>query len=708
MRHLRRGYYGIASLTGIAIVLITLGIESYQYHNQQYLILRELKNRLDEHTLAISLRTQAIQEEIKGLQLAAEDSLRYIKYYQHTSFLFPLLKENPDQKSFSLDVGTLPVNQSAVGNLAGLGSLRNLSSAVKEELNMALFLNTFFEVALKNTPGAISVNYISRNHFQLSYPWRALDVKPPQSRHCEEGRSPYGAIQKTKENLDCFPPLSAGVAMTTSGNSWSAPHQNIITNASPVYNGDQILGVVSMDVSLRDINRILHQFQSSSGTLLLINKTQDIIGSKGIKVPAPPSRLKDVVAADVLQSINDELKTAENWFSLKGPYVVYVQKLQDTPWFLVYINSKGNLFSATFYESVQDIIVISLILLVVVALGYFFVIRDFISPAEKLVDHIRKERKGIESTPQNLPPQWQAWFHIVSHIFSENRRLLKDLEQRVQMRTQELEQKNKELETTLNALKKAKNRIIVQEKLASLGQLTAGIAHEIKNPLNFIINFIDLSLEYLTELKEKKENEDELLKLMKDNMKKAKIHAERADGIVKTMLAHARRSEKEGKVFNLHKLLGEAIDLAYFSFKGEEENFNARIVKNFDKNIETIEGFEQELLRVFLNIVNNACFSMNEKRLFLGSIYQPELSVKTQDKEDKVKIIIQDNGKGMSPYVLKKIFTPFFSTKGAGKGTGLGLSLSHDIITNQHHGSLTVESKSGTYSRFIIELPKKL
>jgi signal transduction histidine kinase len=675
MRHLRRGYYGVASLTGIAIVLITLGIESYQYHNHKYLILRDLKNRLDEHALALSLRTQAVQEEVKGLQLAAEDSLRYIKHYHHTSFLFPLLKESPDQKSFSLDGGALPVNKSAVGNLVGLGSLKSLSSSEKEEINMALFLNTFFEVAFKNTPGAVGVNYISRNHFQLSYPWRALDPS----------------------TLDEF--------VNADQNSWTSPHHNVITNASPIYDGDRFLGIVSMDISLAELNRVLQQFQSSSGTLLLINKNQDVIASKGIKVS---TSLLQLVPADVLGSMNEELKNPDNWFSFKGPSVIYAQKLQDTPWVLVYITSKDTLFSNTFYESVQDIVVISLILLVIVALGYFFVIRDFITPAEKLVDHIRKEQKGIESEPQNLPPQWHAWFHIVSHIFSENRRLLQDLEHRVQLRTQELEEKNKELETTLTALKKAKNRIIVQEKLASLGQLTAGIAHEIKNPLNFIINFIDLSLEYLSELKDHKENEDELLKLMKDNMKKAKVHAQRADAIVKTMLAHARGSEKEGKVFNLHKLLSEVIDLAYFSFKGEEESFNAHIIKNFDKTIETIEGFEQELARVFLNIINNACFSMNEKRVLLGASYQPELSIKTQNKGDKVKITIQDNGKGMSASVLKKIFTPFFTTKGAGKGTGLGLSLSHDIITHQHHGSLTVESKSGTYSRFIIELPKKL
>jgi len=704
MNQLHRGYYGIAYLTIIALVLIALGIEYIQYRHHQHLLLTDLKNRLDEHTTTINLKTRAVQGYVHGLKTAAENSLRYIKTYNHTSFLFHLIKENPDQKSFYLDVGDLRVNKTAVGNLSGLGSLSALSSPHKAEINMALFLNTFFEIALKNTQGAVGVYYISKNHFQLFYPWIPMDTLTLSTKL--QNNKAYQQASRHRRNF--WTPAHE----ETMGIANPSPERLVISNASPIYEGTQFLGVVAMDMSLAELTGIMHQFQSPSGSLFLINKDNQVLTSKGVEeslfLKNPIPQLENLVSPDILHQIQEDRRNPQKWFSLKDSSVVYVKNLPDTAWALVYVDSTSNLFRGIFYDALQDILVISFILIVVVGAGYFFVIRNFISPAEKLVNHIRSERKGIKSTPQKLPLQWQSWFNIVSHIFEENRRLLKNLEHRVKLRTQELEQKNQELEKTLIALKKAKNQIIVQEKLASLGQLTAGIAHEIKNPLNFIINFIGLSLDYLVEVQEKKSQKKELFLLIKENMTKARDYAEMADAIVRTMLSHARGSTDEVTTFDLNKLLDQAIDLAYFSFKGEEKNFNAKIIKDFDKKIKTIQGFEQELNRVFLNIINNACFSMNEKKISLGADYHPELKIKTQDKDGLIKITIQDNGKGISPSVLKKIFTPFFTTKGAGKGTGLGLSLSHDIIVRQHHGNLKVESKVENYTRFILELPKTM
>jgi signal transduction histidine kinase len=289
----------------------------------------------------------------------------------------------------------------------------------------------------------------------------------------------------------------------------------------------------------------------------------------------------------------------------------------------------------------------------------------------------------------------------------ENRTLMADLENRVKLRTKQLQYKNVQLEQTLIDLKKAQNQIIVQEKLASLGALTAGIAHEIKNPLNFIINFTDLSLEYLQELKEKGSNENDLFNLIEQNMVKTREHAERADSIVKGMLAHARGSTGEVTVFSLNSLLDEAIDLAYIGFQGKEDYFAATIIKRFDPSLGEIQGSKQDLIRVFLNIVNNACFSMHEKYKKLGDQYSPELIIRTENKGDNVEIIFEDNGLGMNSKTLKKIFTPFFTTKDSGKGTGLGLSISYDIITHQHHGHIKVESKLNHFCTFTIDLPKK-
>jgi len=357
--------------------------------------------------------------------------------------------------------------------------------------------------------------------------------------------------------------------------------------------------------------------------------------------------------------------------------------------------------------TLHGLVITCLFLLIVIGLGYFLIVRKFASWPHVGLNERKAEKDRVKDDTHHGSFR-RSLCALISQIFPENKAHLAELEHRVQRRTQQLEKKNQELEQTLTALKKAKNQIIVQEKLASLGSLVAGIAHEIKNPLNFIINFTDLSLDYLQELKEKAPNEEELFSLIEQNMTKSREHAIRADAIVKTMLAHARGGKGDITTFELNQILSQSIDLAFFGFQGQESHFNAKIIKDFDINVGEMQGFEQELSRVFLNISNNAFFSMNEKLIKLGQEYHPEFIVKTEDEGEMVKIIFQDNGKGMSPTVLNKIFNPFFTTKGAGKGTGLGLSLSHDIITHQHHGHLSAESKSGEYSRFIIELPKMM
>ncbi|HUX80067.1 MAG TPA: ATP-binding protein [Alphaproteobacteria bacterium] len=455
--------------------------------------------------------------------------------------------------------------------------------------------------------------------------------------------------------------------------------------------------------------QMMGQFASLQGSLFLIDKDFQILATQGLQSPllrqGKTYALGQFVSRETFHAIWQEIRFPTHEFVMKGPALVYVTHLPEVPWFVVYVGSKSEIFSQIFDEALVDIFAIAATLIFVVGLGYLMMIRDFISPAQKLVNHIEKENQGTKSVPRNIPSRWQPWFNIVSRIFEENRVLMEDLENRVKLRTKQLQQKNHQLEKTLNDLKKAQNQIIVQEKLASLGALTAGIAHEIKNPLNFIINFSDLSMEYLHELREKISNENELFSLIEQNMSKAREHAERADSIVKGMLAHARGSSGEITTFNLNKLLTESIELAYIGFQGKAHDFSAKITKDFDQTIHTIQGSEQDLARVFLNVVNNACFAMDEKQKKRGTDYEPELIVRTKNKGKMIEIRFEDNGFGIKREVLKKIFNPFFTTKVSSTGTGLGLSLSYDIITHQHHGHISAESKVGEYSIFIIELP---
>jgi signal transduction histidine kinase/HAMP domain-containing protein len=269
-------------------------------------------------------------------------------------------------------------------------------------------------------------------------------------------------------------------------------------------------------------------------------------------------------------------------------------------------------------------------------------------------------------------------------------------------------------------LKEAQTQLIQSEKMASLGQLTAGIAHEIKNPLNFINNFselsIDLSKELLEEIESQSDKLDpksvdyikEILTDIDNNSKKINEHGRRADSIVKGMLLHSRGKSGERQKTNLNDLLNEYLNLAYHGYRAQDTTFNVKMETDYDQTLEPMNVVPQNISRVFLNIFNNGCYSVHEKKKEKKDSFNPLLKVSTKNLGDKVEITIRDNGKGIPQDILDKIFNPFFTTKPTGKGTGLGLSLSYDIIVQEHKGDLKVNSEPGEFAEFIITIPKNL
>lgn len=269
-------------------------------------------------------------------------------------------------------------------------------------------------------------------------------------------------------------------------------------------------------------------------------------------------------------------------------------------------------------------------------------------------------------------------------------------------------------------LKEAQTQLIQAEKMASLGQLTAGIAHEIKNPLNFVNNFADLCVDLSKELSEEFETFkdkigdkefdyiNEILSDIEQNSRKINEHGKRADSIVKGMLLHSRGKAGELQKSDINSLLNEYINLAYHGFRAQDSSFNIKIETEFDKTLEQINIVPQNLSRAFLNIINNACYSVHEKKREKGNSFNPVLAVSTKNLDGKVEVKIRDNGKGIPQEIVNKIFNPFFTTKPTGKGTGLGLSMTYDIITQEHKGEIQVETEAGNFAEFTISIPKNL
>ena len=296
----------------------------------------------------------------------------------------------------------------------------------------------------------------------------------------------------------------------------------------------------------------------------------------------------------------------------------------------------------------------------------------------------------------------------------------KTLEDKVQARTNELHEKNTVLENTLTQLKQTQNQLIVQEKLASLGALTAGIAHEIKNPLNFVNNFaaltVDLAAELNAEVQQQhdrldektRQNLNDILGDIQLNATKIAEHGKRADGIIKSMLEHSRGDVGEMQATDLNKMLEDFMNLAYHGMRAQDPGFNVKIEKHFDPQLGPIKINPQAISRVIINICNNGFYATREKQKKSGAAYQPTMTLITSSVNDKVEIRIRDNGSGIPKTIVDKIFNPFFSTKPTGTGTGLGLSISHDIVTQMHKGELNVQTEEGQYTEFIIRLPKNL
>jgi signal transduction histidine kinase len=277
---------------------------------------------------------------------------------------------------------------------------------------------------------------------------------------------------------------------------------------------------------------------------------------------------------------------------------------------------------------------------------------------------------------------------------------------------EEINQKSNQLEQSLAELRATQTQLIQKEKMASLGELTAGIAHEIQNPLNFVNNFSEVSAELVTELEEEqhKPNRDadletDILLDLKNNLQKINHHGGRASAIVKGMLEHSRSSTGEKRPTNLNALSDEYLKLAYHGLKAKDKEFNAELVTDFGRDVGLIEVVPQELGRVLLNLYNNAFYAVREKQKTAPVSYKPTVTVSTTQVNGHTQIRVSDNGTGMPESVKGKIFQPFFTTKPTGEGTGLGLSLSYDIVTKGHGGSLTVESQEGEGTTFLVQLP---
>ena len=334
-------------------------------------------------------------------------------------------------------------------------------------------------------------------------------------------------------------------------------------------------------------------------------------------------------------------------------------------------------------------------------------------------------KKEIVFERKSLQQRWLTFFAfagllvlvIILWLILRNRNRLKHTYNELQHKNAVIETQKSKAEKTLFQLKSTQAQLIQSEKMASLGELTAGIAHEIQNPLNFVNNFSELSNELMEELKGEKlktgterdeKLEEEILNDIRQNLEKINHHGKRADAIVKGMLQHSRQTKGVKEPTNINALCDEYLRLSYHGLRAKDKSFNADFTTDFDETVGKINIVPQDMGRVLLNLFNNAFYAVNERKKLSEVSYQPSVSVQTKKVDDKIEIVVKDNGSGIPQPIIDKIFQPFFTTKPTGEGTGLGLSLAYDIITKEHGGTLKAESKEGEGSEFLIQIPKSI
>ena len=363
---------------------------------------------------------------------------------------------------------------------------------------------------------------------------------------------------------------------------------------------------------------------------------------------------------------------------------------------------------------VNLIVVISGVALLIIVLMPFMLKISITTPLQRLLQGVEQVNAGKLETQVRVGLLDEIGmltqnFNLMTQNLKKAQDDLTDyaltLEKKVARRTAQLQD-------SLNELKRTQAQLIQSEKMASLGELTGGIAHEIKNPLNFINNFSDISMELCQELKEElaqpnidKELIDELAQDITQNLSKINQHGNRASGIVSSMLEHSRTSKGVKEQTDINSLVKECLMGSYESMQLKDKGFEATLETHFDPNIHTVNLFPQDFGRVLLNLFNNAFYSVGEKKKALNGVFQPKVSVRTESTKDAINIFVKDNGLGIPENIREKIFQPFFTTKPSGQGTGLGLSLSYDIITKGYGGGLSVDTKENEFAEFMIRLP---
>ncbi|MCX7003187.1 MAG: ATP-binding protein [bacterium] len=709
-RRILRVTYVVVVLISVALFIIYISAE---YRNTERLI----TDRFRQTAAQVDYFLKSTTDHVNAMRLFAE---RYWMEHPEATNLTGLaaqLCDAPARGVFHLDNVRPPYVTSNIANLTGLGTIHGRAPQFYREIATALALNPLFVITRANVPNAAWSYFVGTEYFINIAPWTH------STNYC------YSRITCTQEFI------TLGMPTNNPGRIrfWTGIYVDecglglMVTCGAPVYDGTTFVGTVCADATLDALNRILSDFPYANITLCIVSERDQALAHPRL-IRSTDTTIKRM--ADILPSrmcaLTNVIMRAEAGVLHYNYSVLYARAaLSHAPWQLLLYANSWSIFWPIFLEALLILGVLLGGLTAMLMITNRLTRREFIRPAELLVAHIEQASHAPETPAPAVPAAWTPWFATVSKVFLEHKQLLGELREHnehldalVAQRTQELSQRNQEVEDALKKLKEMQQQIVMQEKMASLGGLTAGVAHEIKNPLNFVNNFAELSTELFGELRAllvanaatiDAPAQSEINALLDDiemNIRKINEHGKRADSIVRGMLLLSRGKTGERMPVDINALVAEYLNLGYHGLRALDATFNVKLESNYDPAVGTLPAVPQDLSRAILNLVNNACYAAFSARSKRGAGFMPTVAVRTVATADYIDIGVRDNGMGISPALREKIFAPFFTTKPAGKGTGLGLSITFDIVVHEHHGEILLDSVEGEYAEFTIRLPR--
>jgi signal transduction histidine kinase len=734
MRFFKR-YNRIIGLTYGVVLLISAGLVMIQAETKYEQQMAVMIERFHQTAFNIGHYLKNINDHLLLLDRQARAGMDPVSSLPQAESFFNQLQDVMEENYFYWDIpSSLPREKAA--HLSGMGSHAGRPAEFYDEMAAMLRLVPLFAGAIDNLRHSSWVYYTSARGFIIVYPWM-----PPETYHFTESTFDpvYPWMSPDDHQLDrqayekACERFGPAVADPLQKIVWSQAYIDqaglglMVACSAPVYFQQQFRGCVSVDVSLAELNRFVTTFPYQNARVFLVSDRDELLAHPALIRP-DDQEVKPAVMGfpeRIRKDFAGIFKEKPLTRQLLEEWVVVYQNIENSPWKLVLTAPRSKIYLTGIMEAAPVFIALLLGLTLMLVIAHAITRREFIRPAHLLVNHIQNASYNPDAPVPGVQPAWRPWFESISRIFKENERLLSELTEKnihldalVASRTEELRARNTELEDTLVQLKEMQEKIIMQEKMASLGMLTAGVAHEMKNPLNFIKNFAELSAELIDELdmalhtggdRSAPERIDEIRELMatlRQNIMKIRDHGNNADNIVRSMLRHSRGKPGERTTVDVNKLVEEYVKLAYHGIRARDPSFSISLITDYDPDAGSAAVVAQDLGRAVLNIVENACDAAFEKKKNQGPEFVAEVRVKTIAMQDRVELYIRDNGGGIRAEDRDNIFTPFFTTKPPGRGTGLGLSITYDIIVREHKGDIRVDSVEDQYTEFIISLPK--